>query len=430
MFRSLRAANLSTPALFALAVTLFPSTAQAKKKPAPAGPPPVRATLPPSATIPVAPLGFAAPGDFYLGTRQAIASLDFLDEDHLLFTFRVPGLFHRDHYGEPAETERHIRAVVLNISDGAVQSEALWTVHDRARYLYMLDNGQFAFRDRDTLQIGDASLQPRPWLHFPGALLYIEFDPTLQYLVASSREPESAQPKPDEVPSPSAAQASVTSDDALPASVSDNSKPEVVLRILSRSSGKVMLVSRYRSVMHVPLNADGYLETLRGRGGQWVLNLDYFTGGTTRVGAVDSTCLPSLNFLSEREFIATACAASGANWLVAFTTDGRMLWQSSSTDTIIWPLLLTSRNGARVAHEALQASHPVSATLPFSNTDIESQQVTVYDAATGKQVLHATTGPILDAGGNVALSPSGRRAAVLMDGNIQIFDLGEAPPAP
>src|ERR1700734_1615190 len=39
----------------------------------------------PAFTIPVAPLGFSAPGPFYLLRRQSLVSLDFLDENRLLF---------------------------------------------------------------------------------------------------------------------------------------------------------------------------------------------------------------------------------------------------------------------------------------------------------------------------------------------------------
>jgi len=36
----------------------------------------------------------------------------------------------------------------------------------------------------------------------------------------------------------------------------------------------------------------------------------------------------------------------------------------------------------------------------------------------------------MDAGGNVAISPTGRRVAVLADGVIQIFELPAPPPLP
>ena len=57
---------------------------------------PSKPTIPPTFSIPVEPLGFAVPGSIYLGQRNALASLDFLDENRLLFTFRVPGLIRRE----------------------------------------------------------------------------------------------------------------------------------------------------------------------------------------------------------------------------------------------------------------------------------------------------------------------------------------------
>ena len=57
---------------------------------------PDKPSQPPAFQVPVGPLGFSAPGAFYLGQRTSLVSLDFLDEDRLLFTFRVPGLMRRD----------------------------------------------------------------------------------------------------------------------------------------------------------------------------------------------------------------------------------------------------------------------------------------------------------------------------------------------
>ena len=103
---------------------------------------------PPAFTVPVEPLGFSAPGPFYLGQHNGLVSLDFLDENRLLFTFRVPGLLRREAVDE---NKRQIRALVLTLPAGTVEAEALWTVHDRARYLWMLKDGHFLLRDRDNL---------------------------------------------------------------------------------------------------------------------------------------------------------------------------------------------------------------------------------------------------------------------------------------
>src|SRR5271170_4169020 len=76
---------------------------------------PEKPSVPPAFSIPIESLGFSSPGQIYLGQRFALASLDFLDEDRLLFTFRVPGLIRRQVRPgdeDPGE-ERHIKAVVL-----------------------------------------------------------------------------------------------------------------------------------------------------------------------------------------------------------------------------------------------------------------------------------------------------------------------------
>jgi hypothetical protein len=396
-----------------------------RHKAAPASPPQngsgARASQPAAFSIPVEPLGFYAPGAFYQGQRQSLVSLDFLDENRLLFTFRAPGLIHR---ADPAEDdERQIRALVLTLPQGAIEAEALWTLYDRARYVWMLNDGHFLLRDRDNLELGDATLELKPLLHFPGPLLWLEMDPGQQYLVTDSRESPAVAPAPGAVPSPDAAAATLSTDKSEGAG-----QPDIVLRILHRSSGQVMLVSRVRTSVHLPIDGDGYLETLRSTGTDWVLNLSYFSGGSRILGKVQSTCAPALEFLSEQTALANTCDPGGGRRLVAVSTDGRHLWDADSPPTQVWPLLVMAPNGSRLARETLTVTHPVGAFSPLSFDDVKGQLVEVYDAAGGKLALTAPASPVLDGGGNVAISPSGRRVAVLHAGAIQVYEL-PAPPA-
>ena len=386
---------------------------------------PDKPSQPPAFTVSVEALGFSAPGPIYLGQRSSLVSLDFLDENRLLFTFRVPGLIRREAGESDAGDERQIRAVVLALPAGAIEAEALWTVHDRARYLWMLKDGRFLLRDRDNLELGDATLELKPYLRFPGPLLWLEMDPAQQFLVTDSREPAAAEQKPGEVPSPAAAVAGITVDGQKPAGPAD-----LAVRILRRDSGKVMLVSRARSTVHLPINSEGYLESLRANGVQWLVNLNYFSGGSTVLGRVDSACSPAFDFVSQREVLVTACTPSGAGKLVAMGTDGRRLWEARTSDEAIWPLLVRSPDGSRLAREVLAVSHPVNAHSPLNREDIKGQLVEVLDAADGKVALEAAASPVLDAGGNVAISPSGRRVAVLNGGAIQVFELPAPPSLP
>jgi len=391
---------------------------------------PEKPSLPPAFTIPVEPLGFSAPSVNYLGQRWCVASLDFLDENRVLFTFRVPGLLHRDPNDDGASGERQIRALVLQLPAGTVEAEALWTVHDRARYLWMLKDGHFLLRDRDSLRQGDSTLVLKPALEFPGPLLWLETDPGEQFLVTNSREPATATPKPGPVTSPASAEGSVSTDGERSQAQQGKGAPDLVLRILRRDSGKVMLVSRVRTVVHLPINADGYLELLRGNGQQWILNLDYFEGGSSTLVRVESECTPNFDFVSQREVLVTACATSGASNLVAVDTDGRQLWQDATSGALVWPLLKMAPNGLRIARETLAVTHAVNAFAPMDSDDVKGQVVRVLDAANGKLAFEAPASPALDGGGNMAISPSGRRVAVLNSGAVQVFELPAPAPLP
>jgi hypothetical protein len=409
---------------------------------------PDKPSVPPSWSIPLDPLGFTAPGAIYLGARNSLASLDFIDESHLLFTFRVPGLLHRENATSDESVERQVRAVVLTLPQGAIEAEAQWTLHDRTRYLWMLKNGHFLLRDRNSLLEGDATLVLKPRLDFPGSLLWLELDPTQNLMVTNSREPapkpaqpagaedsaappdasSSAESKSGQPQAPASASATTTMDDD---STTEESKtPDLVVRILRRDSGDVMLVSRVRMAVHLPINSAGYIENLRGRGSEWLLNLRYFTGGSKMLGDVESACAPADDFLSENELLATGCGPSGENKLVAMTTEGKTLWITQAPSTEIWPEVVVAANGLRLAWETLDTDHPVNSFSPLGAEDVKEQSVTVFDAANGDIALVSPVSPILDSGGNVAVSPTGRRVALLNAGSIQVFELPPPPPLP
>lgn len=407
----------------------------------PEGPKP---SIPPSFTIPVDTLGFAPPGPIYTGQRVTMASLDFLDEDHILFTFRVPGLLKRDpNYASDEDSgERQIRALVLSLPSGNIVSEDLWTLHDHERYLWTLGNGRFLLRNGNELSEGDLTLKLRPTLRFPGPVSSLYLDPQAKFLATNSHEPAQKTQT-----APSATNAVVnpaqktqfddittqTGDELAPNGLKQAEQPtpeENIIRILNHDSGKVLLFGRTASPVRLAINSTGYLQPLRQLGRSWALQLYHFSGGQNRITFVDSNCLPWLDFISDTEIMATLCDTADSTRLLALTTDGRELWHTNSPSGTIWPQIARSLNGLRLARESLAVNHPVNASAPLDPEDIKAQRITVYDAATGHVVLTAYASPILSEGGNLALSPSGRRAAILNNGQIQVWNLDLPPPLP
>lgn len=378
---------------------------------------PEKPSVPPFATIALDPLNFAAPNPVYLGHRFTMASLDFLDEDHLLFTFRVPGLIRRTPGGEGDDDAHTIRAVVLSIPSGAIDARATWVLHGRDRYIWPSKGGRFLLRDGRELSAGDRRLRIKSFLSFPGPLLDIDMDPEEQYLVTNSREPAPAEAK------------NSTPDDG---SVDDQNSgaPDIVLRIFRRASGDVLNVTRLHTAKRISLDSQGILETVQGYSNQWSIDLDQLTGGKRHVARVVSQCMPRMEFVSDGELLATTCKPEGGFGLIGITTSGQLLWQDSTSGYSVWPNLRRSETGLRFLRETLAVTRAIGSYWGLDRTDVKAQRVRVFNAADGTVAFEATADPVLDAGGNAAISPSGRRVALLSNGHIQVFNLPPPPALP
>lgn len=383
---------------------------------------PENPSLPPAFTIPAGPLGFSVPGENYLLRHQSLVSLDFLDEDRILFTFRVPELMQRD-AGDKSDDKKHeIQALVLSLPSGKIERKAEWTVPDRSRYLWMLKDGHFLLRLPDGLDEGDAELQLKPYLHPPGRLLWIEMDPGQQVMIVNSLEPVNAS---QEIGN-------------APAAITDAQKPDgqsvLVARTEKLATGEVLHESRVpwtNQTSDWPMNSEGYLENLHDKADQWLLKLNSFSGGSQVLTHLESTCPPTYNFVSDSELLLTTCNPDEGWKLRAMLTGGLSLWAARTAMNAMMPLLVVAPNGSRVARELLLMKRSADKYKRMVGVhDLQGQMVKVFDSANGKMVLESPLTPILDGGGNVAISPSGERVAILNAGAIEVFQLPAAPPVP
>jgi hypothetical protein len=398
---------------------------------------PEKPSVSPVFAIAAGPLGFSVPGENYLLRQQRLVSLDFLDEDRILFTFRVPRLMQRDAADNSDDKKQQIQALVLSLPTGKIESRATWTVPDRSRYLWMLNDGHFLLRVADGLDEGDAELQLKPNLRVPGRLLWIEMDPRQQVIITNSLEPANASQKADESRPVGANPSSANPEDSgapvtEPADVKKGAeKPDdqsvLVARTQKLESGEVMLERRVpwtNQNSDWPMNSDGYLETSHDTADQWILKLNSFSGGSQVLTRIESSCPPQGNFVSESELLLMTCDPDRGWMLRAMTTRGDSLWDARTAMNAMVPLLVAAPNGLRVARETMLLKRSVDKYKRKVGTqDFQGQIVKVFNAADGKLVLESPLTPIFDGGGNVAISPSGQRVAILNAGAIQVFQL-------
>jgi hypothetical protein len=384
---------------------------------------PTNPSLKPAFRVPVGPLGFSPPGSFYLLRQQALVSLDFFDENRLLFTFHKKALEVREFPNNESTKERQIRAVVIELPGGTIKAEAQWTVPDQKRYLWMLKGGHFLLRDADGLEQGDAGLQTIPSLRLPGHLLWVELDPAQKIMITNSLEAGAALE-----PQGKAGSLAMAANQQK-AGVQQT----LVVRTIVRQSGEVIHTMRAPWTAQKrdwPANAEGYVESGQVSGTQWSLKLNLFAGGSQAVGLVDSICQPATAFVTETELAVSACNLGGGGKFIALSTDnGIKHWQVTTATNSILPLVVAAPDGSRVARETLLLKRPAARYKHqklVGAEDLMGQVVRVMDTADGKVAFEAPLTPILDGGGNVTISPSGRRVAILNDGAIEVFELPAA----
>lgn len=403
------------------------------------------AQMTPAVRIPVGPLGFIAPSPAYLSFRYALTTVDFIDNDHLLFTYHAHTLMQRIPNDDGRDNDQVIHAEVLDIASGKVTQQADWRMHDRERYLWALNDGQFLVRQRNSLFITDSKLELRPYLMFDSRLRAVELSPDRTVMLLEIEkivQPEAGEASPEGSSSVSQAGGrSANGTGAAPsllgtghgdttgATVTPQRRTELVL--LHPIDKTVIGRSEAKHVVDFPLYNDGFVELLQGKdANQWVLRKAFFKGEPKEFGMVRSTCMPDLMALSETVVLAVHCSANrtaGDKVVTAISTDKGTLWKDEWQDKYIWQNFGYATDGSRFAYESLEVNRPMGSFDQPEEEDVKGQPVGVFDTESGKLELVEDATPVLTGGSNFALSADGRRFAILRAGAIEVYDL---PPVP
>jgi hypothetical protein len=400
--------RLALLGLALLGAAAFAYAGDTKRKPDTGPPPAIR--------IEVESLGFVAPSRAYLSFRYSTTTLDFIDNDSLLFTFRDAGLMRRVPGDPTGDEDQVIRAVVLDIKTGKPVEQAQWRMHDRQRYLWPLRNGVFMVRQRNSLFLTDKRLELRPYLQFDTPLQAIEVAPDRRLMVIEVQK--LLPPDADEGNSS-------TADSFLGISPQSHRKRTEVF-VLRPGDDKVLAQSEARSSVDLPLLTDGFLSLLEGRDpGKWIIRKQTLHSDPETMAEFKSSCLPTLFTVSDAVTLAIGCPPKGGgdHMVSALSSTGQVLWQDRWKQRYIWPTFDYAEDGSRFAFGSLELNREIGFMDYFGADDVTAQMVGVFDTRSGKLELTKDASPVVSAGHNYALSRDGRRFAILREGAIEIYDL-------
>lgn len=370
----------------------------------------------PALRIPVEPLGFIPPPRFYMSYRIPESTLGFLDANHLLFTFHVSKLMRREANDPPQDMDQTIHAVVLDLPGGKVGAQADWRLHDRDRYVWMLHDGTFLLRERDTLFISNASLTLEPFLLPQGTFIFGQLSPDGDTLQA-----EYANPTPEAAGDGRTAGAPTLGDDA-PRFASQRQR--YTMLIVDTRSRSAKRVNDLPQPIVLPVVTGGYLTAEPAKGKQWTVLLNPWKGEPRQITTVTSTCTPTLSPVSDADFLVMNCIPYSPDHLVqTFNLSGKKLWEQMWQARFVWGTFAYSAPGDRFAYGSIEMDHDLATFEPGDESNILGEPIGIFQVGDGKldMVLNAT--PIMTAGENFALSPDGDKLAILRDGAIEVYDL-------
>ena len=373
----------------------------------------------PAERILVEPLGYRPPGSLYMLAAKAFTSLDFVDDHHLLFTFRQPRLLQREERPGRLDNDQIIRALILGLQNGDVIASAEWRMHDKSRYLWPLGGGRFLVRQRNSYSLTDVSLKLRPYIDVSTQVFETEVSPD-GHLVVMEHEFEKHTPEQHDKLTAQAMQFG----DPPPAE-------DTQITLLNADSREVLGALHTELPIHVPVTGNGYVGVTQNKSeDQFLVRFYPFAGQPVLLGKVASTCTPHEDFLNHEALVIESCGPKSDDiYLDAWTTAGKKLWSASREGHLVWPTFAYARSGERFAVGVLRVAHPIDLADSLNDEDVREQVVQVFDTATGALLLATNASPILTAGQNFALSDDGRRLAVLRGGAIEIYDV-PSPPAP
>ncbi len=383
-------------------------------------PPPARAyDIRPPVPIPIAELGYRPPGELPAFSYYSLVNLQFIDANHLLFVFNTTGLLHRDSDCSKTDSERLMRAVVLEIPSGRVEKQAEWELYDFSEFLWPLPEGRFALRRCSQLEQVDASLIPRPFINLEGTLEEVLFSPD-RSVVLVEEKPEPHLPKPQPTKSGSR---SLVPPSPTPPVAADTPAQMLNLDFIRINPLAVIAHSHAPLPVTIPILPQGFLQTLGAPHDRWMVTLQPFEGVQRQVAVIHSICAPQLTAITNSVFLVSMCPNSNQIGYQAYSIQGTLVWQRMEPPNRYSPRFLLAQNGAHFAIETLHATRPLAALDPLNNESIDAQIIDIYDTMTGTLIASVPVSPIYTGGRNADFSPDGTRLAVLEDGAIEIYDL-------
>jgi hypothetical protein len=389
----------------------------------------------PAIRIPLESLGFQSQSPQFLLAGSSMLTLDYVDNQHLLLTFGVHRLMERIADDPPDDEDRMVEAVLLEVPSGHVLARTDWRFHDNGQYLWNLGHGRFLLRNRDTLTtfaplINLASGQPfrqRSFLRSPRRIGPVLLSPEADLLIVESVEQMPPSPPPANPlfgPAPKRTPAAL----GRPGDPTPVSLNFYRLSVPRENGDQVVAtwagIARSVSFGTLPATGAGHIAIVDQGRQHWAFDFHPYHGDVKQLAPFDSTCRPTVQFVSSSEFVSFGCHGGNTPLVLGgFNMRGEEMWEQNLFSDFVALSFAFAPSSGRFALGRVLGGFAADTSIPITTDAFTGQTVTVYQTESGKQILHVDCSPVARAGQNFALSPDGMKLAVIRENAVQIYTL-------
>ena len=363
---------------------------------------------PPDSQVDLSTFGYSGLSPLNRFTERFNLSLNFIDSDHLLFTFNAHsamGFLERRQDCGPANSCHQVRAIVVDLRNNEVTAKADWYLYDYRKYLWPMGNGRFLVRRSNSIFLAGSDLNEKLLYSSQDALVWSGITVDRKQLILESRVQANANKEQHEQ-NPNRVKIEFRDVDTL--AVQKAYLAPAVVEMAPVSSG-------YADSVHNPVRQT------------WVVRFGDSENQRKDLLQVRSPCKPDLLFPTDKTLLVGRCSPNDDAYSVSvFTLSGHPLWRQKWSQHQFDPAVLSSDDGSRIVAGTVTPNREEQESTPSEDKpswpDVK-QEIRVLEAATGKELLATEAKIAFLKNENYSLSPDGRRLAVVEGTKLNLYDL-------
>ena len=359
-----------------------------------------------AASISIRQFGYAPRPQRVMNNFDYDEGLAYLGPRELLVAFNPHTLLSRHNLGPAGSTERVIRAVLVDTDTRVVTHVVDWEIPDNGQYLWPLSEGHVLVHVGSELRVYGEGLKIQNRIPIDGPLAFVRETPDGAFLaIGVIRERHTPELHAQ-----------------LSQNLGDNPEEDVDIRILNHNF-ETIATSRARSGLMAPtLLNEGQARLLAQPNMRYRISMLTWDNHASTLAQFNSSCAPELSSIAPDLIFMVSCNRQNEEFEYrVLRPNGTPVLKGVSDWNEFGYAAGGSSNHDVFVVKIVQSNRPVPSKASFSAADLSAEELGVYRAGDGKNLLKVFVNSPSSSRDGFALAPDGSQLAVLTRDQLALY---------